>query len=44
MQITKPESEGFAVALKSGADITRSPKQGHQWSHKKDLSPQKIIK
>ena len=28
--------KGSILALKPMADITRSPKQGHQWSHKKD--------
>ena len=26
------------VALKPRGDVTRSPKQGYQWPHKKDLS------
>ena len=30
-------------ALKPRGDVTRSPKQGHQWLHKKDLCPPKII-
>ena len=30
------------LALKPRADVTRSPKQGHQWSHEKDLYPQKF--
>ena len=32
------------MALKPRPDITRSPKQGYQWSHKKDLCPPKILK
>ena len=27
------------VSVKPRADVTRSPKQGYQWSHKKDLCP-----
>ena len=30
------------LALKSMADVTRSPKQGYLWPHKKDLCPIKI--
>ena len=32
------------LALKPRADITRSPKQGYQWPHKKDMCPTKIKK
>ena len=32
----------FTLTL--SADITRSPKQGYQWPHKKDLSPQTFFK
>ena len=32
------------LALKPRADVTRSPKQGYQWPHKKDLCPTKILK
>ena len=32
------------LALKPRGDITRSQKNGHQWSHKKDLCPPKIVK
>ena len=32
------------LALKRRADITRSPKQGYQWPHKKDLCPTNILK
>ena len=32
------------LALKPRADITRSPKQGYQWPHKKDLCATKILK
>ena len=31
------------LALKHGADVTRSPKQGYQWPHKKDMCPPKIL-
>ena len=30
-------------ALKPGADVTKSPKQGYQWLHEKDLCPPKIF-
>ena len=30
------------LALKPRADVTRSPKQGYQWPHKKDMCPPKI--
>ena len=32
------------LALKPRGDVTRSPKQGHQWPHKKDSCPPKIFK
>ena len=32
------------LALKPRGDITRSPKQGYQWPHKKNLYPPKILK
>ena len=32
------------LALKTRRDITRSPKQGYQWSHKKDSCPPKNFK
>ena len=32
------------LALKPRGDITRSPKQGYQWPHKKDSCPPKISK
>ena len=31
-------------ALKPWADITRSPKQGFQWPHKKNMCPIKVFK
>ena len=36
--------KGSTLALKPRADITRSPKQGYQWTHKKDLYPPKNFK
>ena len=32
------------LALKPRADVTRSPKQGYQWPHEKDLCPPKFLK
>ena len=32
------------LALKPRGDVTRSPKQGYQWHHKKDLCHPKIFK
>ena len=32
------------LALKPRGDITRSPKKGYQWPHKKDSCPPKILK
>ena len=32
------------LALKPRGDVIRSPKQGHQWPHKKELCPPKIFK
>ena len=29
--------------MKPRGNVTRSPKQGYQWPHKKDLCPPKII-
>ena len=34
--------KGSTLALKSRANVTRSPKQGYQWPHERDLCPQKI--
>ena len=39
-QARKHASES-TLALKPKADITRSPKQGYQWPHKKDMCPLK---
>ena len=35
MQVRMHASEGSTLALKPGADITRSPKQGYQWPTKR---------
>ena len=39
--ISEKAYKGFTMALKSRADVTRSPKQGYQWPHKKDSCPPK---
>ena len=39
----KAHKKGSTQALKPRADIIRSPKQGYQWPHKKDLCPLKKI-
>ena len=44
MQATKQASKGSTLALKPRGDATRSPKQGYQWPHEKDLCPPKIFK
>ena len=36
-------SEGSTLALKPRGDVIRSPKQGYQWPHKKDLCPPNIF-
>ena len=41
---TNHASEGSILALKPRGDVTRSPKQGYQWPHEKDLCPPKIFK
>ena len=39
----KAHKNGSTLALKLMADVTRSPKQGYQWPHEKDLYfPNKI--
>ena len=43
-QARKCASEKSTLALKPRADVTRSPKQGYQWPHKKDSCPTKILK
>ena len=42
MQVTKHTSEVSTLALRPKGDFARSPKQGYQWPHKKDLCPQQI--
>ena len=39
----RKHAKGSTLALKPRADVTRSPKQGYQWPHEKDLCPQKKI-
>ena len=39
---TRGESEKSTLALKLGVEVTRSPKQGYKWPHKKDSCPPKI--
>ena len=41
MQARKHASERSTLALKPRAEVTRSPKQGYQWPHKKDSCPSK---
>ena len=43
MQATKHASEESTLALKLRGDVTRSPKQGYQWPHKKDSCPPKYF-
>ena len=43
MQARKHTSERSTLTLKPRADVTRSPKQGCQWPHKKDLCPPKTF-
>ena len=43
MQVRRHASKTSTLALKPRADITRSPKEGYQWPHKKDLCPPTII-
>ena len=39
MQAMKHASEGIHSGFETRTDITRIPKQGHQWPHKKGLCP-----
>ena len=39
----RKDTKGSTLALKPRADITRNPKQGYQWPHKKDLCPPKVF-
>ena len=41
---TPPPSVLPTLALKHRGNITRTPKQGYQWLHKKDLCPPKLKK
>ena len=43
-QARKCASQKSNLALKPSADVTRSPKQGNQWPHKKYSCPTKILK
>ena len=43
MQARKCASEKSTLAFKPREDVTRSPKQGYQWPHKKDSFPTKIF-
>ena len=43
-QASKHASEGSTLALKPRAEVTRSPKKGHQWPHIKGSRPTKIYK
>ena len=43
MQARRHAKKGSSLALKPRADVTRSPKQGYQWPHKKELCPQKFF-
>ena len=40
-QVRKHASEGTHPVFETQADITRSPKQGYQWSHKKNSCTKK---
>ena len=42
-QATKHTSEESTLALKPRGDVTRSPKQGYQWPHKKESCPLKYL-
>ena len=41
---SKKACKGSTLALKPRAYVTRSPNQGYQWPHKKDLCPPKFLK
>ena len=43
-QVREHTKKGSTLALKPREDVTRSPKQGYQWPHEKDLCPPKKIK
>ena len=40
----KAHKKGSTLALKPRTELTRSPKQGYQWPHKKDFFPLKLKK
>ena len=40
---SKKTRKGSTLALKPRADVTRSPKQGYQWHHEKNICPPKIF-
>ena len=40
--LLSPNKAEPTLALKPRGDVTRSPKQGYQWHHKKDSCPPKI--
>ena len=42
-QARKHTKKGSTLALKPRVDVTRSPKQGYQWPHERDLCPPKIL-
>ena len=44
MQARKCASQKSILALKPRAVVTRNPKLGYQWPHKKDLCPSKLKK
>ena len=39
VNLRQKSMQGSTLVLKPRVHITRSPKQGYQWPHKKDLSP-----
>ena len=41
---SKKAFKGSTLAVKPGADITRTPKQGYKWPHEKELCPPKLKK
>ena len=40
----KAHKQGIHPGLKLRADVIRSPKQGYQWPHKKDMSSKNLKK
>ena len=43
-QAMKHTRQGSTLVFTTRAEITRSPKQGYKWYHKKELCPPKIKK